>query len=155
MQSINVLGSMFFSIIVLCFLCSGQANPNPGYGFHSDYNRRHQYPGGQAANGVGGGFWTGMGTGGMLGYLFERQRSVRRHVKRLCGMCLKWVHSKLLGCFFICACSAETSHTATTTPVTGATERPLLETNPLPLAHALLQVPKDDKLKKKMLPWWR
>ncbi|XP_056266059.1 store-operated calcium entry-associated regulatory factor [Pseudoliparis swirei] len=48
---------------------------NPGYGFHSDYTHRQQYSGGQAPPGTGGGFWTGMGTGGMLGYLFGRQRS--------------------------------------------------------------------------------
>lgn len=48
---------------------------NPGYGFHSDYTHRQQYPGGQAAPSTGGGFWTGMGTGGVLGYLFGRQRS--------------------------------------------------------------------------------
>ncbi|XP_019215997.1 store-operated calcium entry-associated regulatory factor isoform X1 [Oreochromis niloticus] len=48
---------------------------NPSYGFHSDYTHRHQYPGGRAASGTGGGFWTGMGTGGVLGYLFGRQRS--------------------------------------------------------------------------------
>uniref|UniRef100_A0A3Q3WN27 Store-operated calcium entry-associated regulatory factor n=1 Tax=Mola mola TaxID=94237 RepID=A0A3Q3WN27_MOLML len=54
---------------------TGQASPNPGYGFRSDYNHGHQYPGGRAANGVGGGFWTGMGTGGVLGYLFGRQRN--------------------------------------------------------------------------------
>lgn len=139
---------MFVFVIVLCFLCSGQASPNPGYGFRSDYNHGHQYPGGRAANGVGGGFWTGMGTGGVLGYLFGRQRSVRRHMKRLCGMCLKWFHSKPSGCLLLLrvACSAETSRTATTTPVTAATERPLLETNPLPPEHAPLQVLKDDKL---------
>ncbi|KAK9540276.1 hypothetical protein VZT92_002738 [Zoarces viviparus] len=53
------------------------ANPgaNPGYGFHSDYTQRQQYPGGQAPPSTGGGFWTGMGTGGVLGYLFGRQRS--------------------------------------------------------------------------------
>uniref|UniRef100_A0A3P8PR60 Store-operated calcium entry-associated regulatory factor n=1 Tax=Astatotilapia calliptera TaxID=8154 RepID=A0A3P8PR60_ASTCA len=48
---------------------------NPSYGFHSDYTHRHQYPGGQAAPGTGGGFWTGMGTGGLLGYLFGGRRS--------------------------------------------------------------------------------
>ncbi|XP_030580441.1 store-operated calcium entry-associated regulatory factor [Archocentrus centrarchus] len=48
---------------------------NPGYGFRSDYTHGHQYPGGRAAPSTGGGFWTGMGTGGMLGYLFGRQRS--------------------------------------------------------------------------------
>nr|XP_046256552.1 store-operated calcium entry-associated regulatory factor [Scatophagus argus] len=46
----------------------------PGYGFHSDYTYRHQYPGGRAG-GTGGGFWTGLGTGGLLGYLFGRQRN--------------------------------------------------------------------------------
>lgn len=53
------------------------SNPggNPGYGFHSNYTHRQQYPGGHAPPGTGGGFWTGMGTGGVLGYLFGRQRS--------------------------------------------------------------------------------
>lgn len=54
---------------------TGHADANPGYGFHSDYTHGPQYPGGRAARGTGGGFWTGMGTGGMLGYLFGRQRS--------------------------------------------------------------------------------
>ncbi|XP_029297956.1 store-operated calcium entry-associated regulatory factor isoform X2 [Cottoperca gobio] len=53
----------------------GYAGANPGYGFHSDYTHRQQYPGSQAPPGTGGGFWTGMGTGGLLGYLFGRQRS--------------------------------------------------------------------------------
>ncbi|XP_008292508.1 store-operated calcium entry-associated regulatory factor [Stegastes partitus] len=48
---------------------------NPGYGFRSDYTHRQQYPGYRAAPSTGGGFWTGLGTGGMLGYLFGRQRN--------------------------------------------------------------------------------
>ncbi|XP_038125574.1 store-operated calcium entry-associated regulatory factor [Cyprinodon tularosa] len=48
---------------------------SPGYGFHSDYTNGQRYPGGRAGPGTGGGFWTGMGTGGMLGYLFGRQRT--------------------------------------------------------------------------------
>lgn len=62
----------------LLAFCSGQFSPNPGYGFHGDNTYGHQYgqqyPGGRAAPGTGGGFWTGMGTGGLLGYLFGRQR---------------------------------------------------------------------------------
>ncbi|XP_044041860.1 store-operated calcium entry-associated regulatory factor isoform X1 [Siniperca chuatsi] len=54
---------------------TGYPGANPGYGFHSDYTHGQQYPGGRAAPGTGGGFWTGMGTGGVLGYLFGRQRS--------------------------------------------------------------------------------
>ncbi|KAE8301140.1 Store-operated calcium entry-associated regulatory factor [Larimichthys crocea] len=53
----------------------GYAGANPSYGFHSDYTHGQQYPRGQAAPGTGGGFWTGMGTGGLLGYLFGRQRN--------------------------------------------------------------------------------
>ncbi|XP_062243792.1 store-operated calcium entry-associated regulatory factor [Platichthys flesus] len=54
---------------------TGNTGANPGYGFHSDYTQRQQFPGGRAATGTGGGFWTGMGTGGVLGYLFGRQRN--------------------------------------------------------------------------------
>ncbi|XP_062286329.1 store-operated calcium entry-associated regulatory factor [Scomber scombrus] len=54
---------------------TGYAGANPGYGFHSDYTHGQQYPRGQAAPGTGNGFWTGMGTGGVLGYLFGRQRN--------------------------------------------------------------------------------
>uniref|UniRef100_G3PVR5 Store-operated calcium entry-associated regulatory factor n=1 Tax=Gasterosteus aculeatus aculeatus TaxID=481459 RepID=G3PVR5_GASAC len=58
-------------------VCTDSRNPgsNPGYGFHSDYTDRQQYPGGHATPGTGGGFWTGMGTGGMLGYLFGHNRN--------------------------------------------------------------------------------
>lgn len=56
----------------------GYPRANPGYGFHSDYTHGQQYTGGRAASGTGGGFWTGMGTGGVLGYLFGRQRLVKR-----------------------------------------------------------------------------
>ncbi|KAF1395660.1 hypothetical protein PFLUV_G00013920 [Perca fluviatilis] len=54
---------------------TGNFGANPGYGFHSDYTHGQQYPRGQVPPGTGGGFWTGMGTGGVLGYLFGRQRS--------------------------------------------------------------------------------
>ncbi|KAF7645942.1 hypothetical protein LDENG_00195840 [Lucifuga dentata] len=54
---------------------TGQPSANPGYGFHSDYSHGQQYPGGRGAAATGSGFWTGMGTGGLLGYLFGRQRS--------------------------------------------------------------------------------
>ncbi|KAM8772504.1 store-operated calcium entry-associated regulatory factor isoform 2-T2 [Acanthopagrus schlegelii] len=53
---------------------TGYSGANPGYGFYSDYTHGQQYPRGQASPGTGGGFWTGMGTGGVLGYLFGRQR---------------------------------------------------------------------------------
>ncbi|XP_051801648.1 store-operated calcium entry-associated regulatory factor [Acanthochromis polyacanthus] len=46
---------------------------HPGYSFHSSH--KQQYPGSQAASSTGGGFWTGLGTGGVLGYLFGHQRS--------------------------------------------------------------------------------
>lgn len=52
---------------------TGYPGANPGYGFHSDYTHGQQYPGGRAAPGAGGGFWTGMGTGGVLGYLFGQR----------------------------------------------------------------------------------
>ncbi|XP_041640919.1 store-operated calcium entry-associated regulatory factor [Cheilinus undulatus] len=52
---------------------------NPSYGFHSDYTQGPHYPGGRAApgatGGVGGGFFGGMGAGGLLGYLFGQQRT--------------------------------------------------------------------------------
>lgn len=54
---------------------TGSAGSNPGYGFQTDYTQYQQYQGGRAANNTGGGFWTGMGTGGLLGYMFGRQRS--------------------------------------------------------------------------------
>ncbi|CAL1602429.1 unnamed protein product [Knipowitschia caucasica] len=57
------------------------ANPgaNPGYGFNSDYTQGQYFnTRGRSAHNTGtggGGFWTGMGTGGLLGYMFGRQRS--------------------------------------------------------------------------------
>ncbi|XP_030274406.1 store-operated calcium entry-associated regulatory factor [Sparus aurata] len=54
---------------------TGYSGANPGYGFHSDYTHGQQYPRGHASPGTGSSFWTGMGTGGVLGYLFGRQRS--------------------------------------------------------------------------------
>ncbi|CAJ1053270.1 store-operated calcium entry-associated regulatory factor [Xyrichtys novacula] len=50
---------------------------NPSYNFHSDYTQGPHYPGGRRApgSGLGGGFFSGMGTGGLLGYLFGRQRN--------------------------------------------------------------------------------
>ncbi|CAL8329090.1 unnamed protein product [Lota lota] len=52
--------------------------PPPGYGFRGDYSSgRQHYPRQQNATpGAGGGsFWTGLGTGGALGYLFGSQRN--------------------------------------------------------------------------------
>ncbi|KAM9856678.1 store-operated calcium entry-associated regulatory factor isoform 2-T2 [Aulostomus maculatus] len=46
-----------------------------GYGFRHNYTHRQQYPAGRAVPDTGYGFWTGLGTGGVLGYLFGRQRS--------------------------------------------------------------------------------
>ncbi|XP_047435080.1 store-operated calcium entry-associated regulatory factor [Mugil cephalus] len=57
---------------------TGYPGTNQDYGFHSDYTHRQRHPGGWTApntGGTGGGFWTGMGTGGVLGYLFGRQRN--------------------------------------------------------------------------------
>ncbi|KAM3842485.1 store-operated calcium entry-associated regulatory factor [Diretmus argenteus] len=56
---------------------AGCPGSNPGYGFRSDYSSGQQYPWGRATpgTGTGSGFWTGMGTGGLLGYLFGRQRT--------------------------------------------------------------------------------
>lgn len=59
----------------------GYTESNPGYGFHSDYTHQQQHAGGRAANNTGGGFWTGMASGGMLGYLFGRQRSAQRRME--------------------------------------------------------------------------
>lgn len=53
--------------------------PPPGYGFQSDYSSgRPHYPRQHNATpgAGGGGFWTGLGTGGALGYLFGSQRLV-------------------------------------------------------------------------------
>ncbi|XP_059902749.1 store-operated calcium entry-associated regulatory factor [Gadus macrocephalus] len=52
--------------------------PPPGYGFQSGYSSgRQHYPRQQSATpgAGGGGFWTGLGTGGALGYLFGSQRN--------------------------------------------------------------------------------
>lgn len=57
---------------------AGYPGANPGYGFHSDYTQgQYPYTGGRSHRntGAGGGFWTGMGTGGLLGYLFGSQRT--------------------------------------------------------------------------------
>ncbi|XP_070836465.1 store-operated calcium entry-associated regulatory factor [Chaetodon trifascialis] len=54
---------------------TGYPGTNPGYGFHSDYTHGEQHPRGPAAPPTGRGFWSGMGTGGVLGYLFGRQRT--------------------------------------------------------------------------------
>ncbi|XP_028258054.1 store-operated calcium entry-associated regulatory factor isoform X2 [Parambassis ranga] len=55
----------------------GYPGTNTSYGFHSENygSYRQAYPGRQDAPSMGGGFWTAMGTGGVLGYLFGRQRS--------------------------------------------------------------------------------
>uniref|UniRef100_A0A3Q2Q8F3 Store-operated calcium entry-associated regulatory factor n=1 Tax=Fundulus heteroclitus TaxID=8078 RepID=A0A3Q2Q8F3_FUNHE len=53
---------------------TGYPGANPGYGFRPDFAHGQRYQGHRGA-GTGGGFWTGMGTGGMLGYLFGRQRT--------------------------------------------------------------------------------
>lgn len=63
---------------LLPFVFLDYAGSNPGYGFHSDYTHPQQPAAGRAANNTGGGFWTGMASGGMLGYLFGRQRSAQR-----------------------------------------------------------------------------
>ncbi|XP_072239767.1 store-operated calcium entry-associated regulatory factor [Leuresthes tenuis] len=54
---------------------TGYQGAGPGYGFHGDYTHGPQHRGGRTAPGTGGGFWTGMGTGGVLGYLLGRQRN--------------------------------------------------------------------------------
>lgn len=46
---------------------SGFAGSGPSYGFADQFTR-------PARHNTGGGFWTGMGTGGLLGYLFGSQR---------------------------------------------------------------------------------
>ncbi|XP_026159684.1 store-operated calcium entry-associated regulatory factor [Mastacembelus armatus] len=59
---------------------TGHPGANPGYGFHNDYTRGQQHPGGHGTSGTGGNFWTGMGTGGLLGYLFgQRNRPYSYH----------------------------------------------------------------------------
>ncbi|AWP06376.1 putative store-operated calcium entry-associated regulatory factor [Scophthalmus maximus] len=54
---------------------TGSFGADQGYGFRRDYTQGQQFRGGPSTRGTGGGFWTGMGTGGMLGYLFGRQRN--------------------------------------------------------------------------------
>ncbi|KAI4894069.1 hypothetical protein NFI96_022943 [Prochilodus magdalenae] len=55
---------------------SGYASSGPGYGFADAYTRPSAAGAGfTRPSGVGGGgFWSGMGTGGLLGYLFGNQR---------------------------------------------------------------------------------
>lgn len=57
------------------YTSTGDPGANPGYGFRSDYTQGPQYTAGRSTPGSGGGFWSGMGTGGLLGYLFGRQSS--------------------------------------------------------------------------------
>ncbi|XP_072320011.1 store-operated calcium entry-associated regulatory factor isoform X2 [Eucyclogobius newberryi] len=61
------------------YTSTGYPDANPSYGFSSDYTQgQNPYTGGRSTHNTGpagGGFWTGMGTGGILGYLFGRQRS--------------------------------------------------------------------------------
>ncbi|XP_076004239.1 store-operated calcium entry-associated regulatory factor [Genypterus blacodes] len=52
---------------------SGQPHANQSHGYNSGYNYGQQYPGRQQPQGMGGGFWTGLGAGGLLGHLFGRQ----------------------------------------------------------------------------------
>lgn len=135
-------------------MSSGYSGTNPGYGFHSDYTQGQQYPGGRATNGTGGGFWTGMGTGGILGYLFGRQRLVKRWKKREINTtslnprktnvfkCVLSSSIQSLWWFILCFCFAGASPTVTTTTVILRAECPLLETSPPPppQEHAPLQV---------------
>ncbi|XP_026070708.1 store-operated calcium entry-associated regulatory factor isoform X1 [Carassius auratus] len=55
-----------------------QSSSRPGYGFSDAYTRPQSswtgFTGGNTGRRAGGGFWTGMGTGGLLGYLFGNQR---------------------------------------------------------------------------------
>ncbi|XP_051992847.1 store-operated calcium entry-associated regulatory factor-like isoform X1 [Xyrauchen texanus] len=52
------------------------SSSRPGYGFSDSYTRpQNSWTGSTGGNrSGGGGFWTGMGTGGILGYLFGSQR---------------------------------------------------------------------------------
>ncbi|XP_013880634.1 store-operated calcium entry-associated regulatory factor [Austrofundulus limnaeus] len=54
---------------------TGFAGTNPSYGFHSDYTQGQHHPRGRSAHGPAAGFWTGMGTGGVLGYLLGHHRN--------------------------------------------------------------------------------
>ncbi|XP_042583541.1 store-operated calcium entry-associated regulatory factor-like isoform X2 [Cyprinus carpio] len=57
---------------------SDQSSSRPGYGFSDAYTRPQSswtgFTGRNTGGRGGGGFWTGMGTGGILGYLFGNQR---------------------------------------------------------------------------------
>ncbi|XP_015199412.2 store-operated calcium entry-associated regulatory factor [Lepisosteus oculatus] len=57
----------------------GYESARDSYGFKNTFTRPHQKP----ASGPG--FWTGMGTGGVLGYLFGSQRSQPRYFTRNTG----------------------------------------------------------------------
>lgn len=62
------------------YTSTGYPGGNPGYGFRNDYTQdHHQSTRGRSNHNTGGGFWTGMGTGGLLGYLFGRQRNQPHH----------------------------------------------------------------------------
>ncbi|XP_041945962.1 store-operated calcium entry-associated regulatory factor [Alosa sapidissima] len=49
---------------------SGYPGSGPSYGFADQFTRPHS----SSRHNTGGGFWTGMGTGGILGYLFGNRR---------------------------------------------------------------------------------
>lgn len=53
---------------------TGYPGANPGYGFRSEFTPSGGRSSHSTAAGGGGGFWSGMGAGGLLGYLFGRQR---------------------------------------------------------------------------------
>ncbi|KTF78018.1 hypothetical protein cypCar_00028197, partial [Cyprinus carpio] len=63
---------------VLWGLSADQSSSRPGYGFSDAYTRPQSswtgFTGRNTGGRGGGGFWTGMGTGGILGYLFGNQR---------------------------------------------------------------------------------
>ncbi|KAK2908644.1 hypothetical protein Q8A67_004481 [Cirrhinus molitorella] len=57
------------------YYSADQSSSRPGYGFSDAYTRpQSSFTGGNTGGRGGGGFWTGMGTGGLLGYLFGNQR---------------------------------------------------------------------------------
>uniref|UniRef100_A0A8C6UAU5 Store-operated calcium entry-associated regulatory factor n=1 Tax=Neogobius melanostomus TaxID=47308 RepID=A0A8C6UAU5_9GOBI len=61
------------------YASTGSPGANPDYGFRSDYTQgQYPYTGGRSNHNTGaglggGGFWSGMGAGGLLGYLFGQQ----------------------------------------------------------------------------------
>lgn len=83
-----------------------------------------------------GGFWTGVGAGGVIGYLLGRQRSVKRRKMGITGLRSTFLsHFMFSHLVYLTAASP-----AITTTPTSPTTYVLLQESPCPLGPAWLQV---------------